>query len=175
MANNRGSFYRQWRKQPASPRENFSRKVHFPKRFKQEAFGSTSSSTIVQGGRFSGILNFDGCSKGNPGKAGAGAVLKMAVGIDICSGLWVHTHSCSRGFSAFTFTSILQEFLINQIQGEWKIKNPNLARLCGEARELKDKFQHFKIDHVPRVYFLIITFVLIYHHRRLWHPGFRDF
>ncbi|KAK1562666.1 hypothetical protein Q3G72_015509 [Acer saccharum] len=78
MANNRGSFYHQWRKrkQPASPRENFSRKVHFPKRFKQEAFGSTSSSTIVQGGRSSGILNFDGCSKGNPGKAGAGAVLR---------------------------------------------------------------------------------------------------
>ncbi|KAK0585914.1 hypothetical protein LWI29_036233 [Acer saccharum] len=63
-------------RQPASPRENFSRKVHFPKRFKQEAFGSTSSSTIVQGGRSSGILNFDGCSKGNPGKAGAGAVLR---------------------------------------------------------------------------------------------------
>ncbi|TXG59009.1 hypothetical protein EZV62_016838 [Acer yangbiense] len=72
-------------RQPASPRENFSRKVHFPKRFKQEAFGSTSSSTIVQGGRSSGILNFDGCSKGNPGKAGAGAVLRPENGSWVCS------------------------------------------------------------------------------------------
>ncbi|KAK1562878.1 hypothetical protein Q3G72_018357 [Acer saccharum] len=159
MADNRGSFYHQWRKrkQPASPRENFSRK---------EAFGSTSSSTIVQGGRSSGILNFDGCSKGNPGKAGAGAVLRPENGswvLRLREGVGRATNNVAeyqalilglRYALDYGFTHIRVQgdslLVCKQIQGEWKIKNPNLARLCGEARELKDKFQHFKIDHVPR-------------------------
>ncbi|KHN16340.1 hypothetical protein glysoja_041434 [Glycine soja] len=63
-------------------------------------------------------LHFDGASKGNPGPAGAGAMLRDG----------------------------------SKIQGLWKIKNQNMGTLCGEAKELKDKFLSFKISHIPREY-----------------------
>lgn len=37
-----------------------------------------------------------------------------------------------------------------QIQGLWKINNQNLAGLCKEAKELKEKFQSFQINHILR-------------------------
>lgn len=39
-----------------------------------------------------------------------------------------------------------------QIQGLWKTKNQNMADLCKVAKELKDKFTWFEINHVERVY-----------------------
>lgn len=38
-----------------------------------------------------------------------------------------------------------------QIQGLWKTKNQNMADLCKEAKELKDKFVSFQINHIVRV------------------------
>lgn len=44
-------------------------------------------------------------------------------------------------------------FYLNlQIQGLWKTKNQNMADLCKVAKELKDKFTWFEINHVERVY-----------------------
>nr|AFK35564.1 unknown [Lotus japonicus] len=40
----------------------------------------------------------------------------------------------------------------NQVQGLWKIENQNIASLCSEAKELKNKFLSFKINHIPREY-----------------------
>lgn len=41
---------------------------------------------------------------------------------------------------------------MSQIQGLWKTKNQNMADLCKEAKELKDKFLTFEIYHVFRVH-----------------------
>ena len=38
-----------------------------------------------------------------------------------------------------------------QIQGVWKTKNQNMADLCKVAKDLKDKFVSFQINHVLRV------------------------
>ncbi|KAL5152875.1 hypothetical protein HKD37_19G052518 [Glycine soja] len=87
------------------------------------AFNVSSSSRNLHGAiqfdtRLSCNLHFDGASKGNPGPAGAGAMLRDG----------------------------------SKIQGLWKIKNQNMGTLCGEAKELKDKFLSFKISHIPREY-----------------------
>ncbi|KAH1192514.1 hypothetical protein GmHk_19G053728 [Glycine max] len=87
------------------------------------AFNVSSSSRNLHGAiqfdtRLSCNLHFDGASKGNPGPAGAGAILRDG----------------------------------SKIQGLWKIKNQNMGTLCGEAKELKDKFLSFKISHIPREY-----------------------
>ncbi|XP_022773708.1 uncharacterized protein LOC111315949 isoform X3 [Durio zibethinus] len=37
-----------------------------------------------------------------------------------------------------------------QVQGRWKIKSQNLVELNKEAKELKDKFMSFQINHVGR-------------------------
>lgn len=51
-----------------------------------------------------------------------------------------------------------------QIQGLWKTKNQNMADLCKEAKELKDKFLSFQINHIVRVnangYFFIYFFLM---------------
>ncbi|KAJ7970888.1 Ribonuclease H [Quillaja saponaria] len=112
------------------------------------------------------ILEFDGASKGNPGLAGAGAVLRAEDGSQICrlrEGVGVDTnnvaeyralilglrhalkkgyrHVCAQGDSLL---------VCKQVQGLWKTKNQNMAILCKEARELKDKFLSFQINHVLR-------------------------
>ncbi|CAL1377069.1 unnamed protein product [Linum trigynum] len=37
-----------------------------------------------------------------------------------------------------------------QIQGKWKLKNPNIVALGNEAKELKNKFRSFEIRHTLR-------------------------
>ena len=49
-----------------------------------------------------------------------------------------------------------------QIQGLWKTKNQNMADLCKEAKELKDKFVSFQINHVLRVHANGYLFLLHY-------------
>ncbi|CAI8594433.1 unnamed protein product [Vicia faba] len=113
-------------------------------------------------------LNFDGASKGNPGLAGAGAILRAddgskvyrlreGVGTATCNvaeyralilGLKQalkkgYKHICVKGDSLL---------VCNQIQGLWKIKNENMSYLCNEAKEHKNKFMSFKINHIPREY-----------------------
>lgn len=40
---------------------------------------------------------------------------------------------------------------MEQIQGLWKVNHPNLTKLYEEAKQLKDKFVSFQINHVLRV------------------------
>ncbi|KAK3227805.1 hypothetical protein Dsin_007667 [Dipteronia sinensis] len=146
-----------------------------------EAFGSTSDSRAPQqkqskldncsvtqriSSNFSCILEFDGASKGNPGQAGAGAVLRAEDGSvvwRIREGVGIATNNVAeyralilglkyalkKGFKHIRVhgDSML---VCMQIQGLWKINKPNLAVLCNEAKELKDKFLSFKISHVYR-------------------------
>ncbi|KAK0585211.1 hypothetical protein LWI29_024726 [Acer saccharum] len=37
-----------------------------------------------------------------------------------------------------------------QIPGEWQVRNENLSILCEEARQLKDQFVSFEIEHIHR-------------------------
>nr|XP_043606209.1 uncharacterized protein LOC122578332 isoform X2 [Erigeron canadensis] len=112
------------------------------------------------------ILEFDGASKGNPGQAGAGAVLRTEDGSVICrlrEGLGVATNNVAE-YRAFIlglryalskgFTSIRvlgdSKLVCMQVQGLWKVKNENISKWYEEAKRLKDKFLCFQINHVLR-------------------------
>ncbi|XP_059445338.1 uncharacterized protein LOC132177130 [Corylus avellana] len=112
------------------------------------------------------ILEFDGASKGNPGQAGAGAVLRADDGSLTCrlqEGLGTATNNVAEYRALILglryalkkgFTSIRvqgdSKLICMQVQGLWKVKNQNMADLFEEAKKLKKKFLSFKINHVLR-------------------------
>lgn len=112
------------------------------------------------------ILEFDGASKGNPGQSGAGVVLRAANGslvYRLREGLGIATNNVAEYRSLILGLKVaLQKRITHisvrgdsklvcmQIQGLWKTKNQNMADLCKVAKELKDKFTWFEINHVER-------------------------
>ncbi|XP_021593634.1 uncharacterized protein LOC110600980 isoform X3 [Manihot esculenta] len=112
------------------------------------------------------ILEFDGASKGNPGPAGAGALLRTTDGSVICrlrEGLGRTTNNVAeyramilglkyalkRGYTKIQVQGD-SKLVCSQIQGLWKVNHPNLTKLYEEAKQLKDKFVSFQINHVLR-------------------------
>ncbi|XP_020206998.1 uncharacterized protein LOC109792025 isoform X2 [Cajanus cajan] len=109
-------------------------------------------------------LHFDGASKGNPGPAGAGAILRDGSKVyRLREGVGIQTNNVAeyRGLilglkqaleKGYKQIHVQGDSLLvcSQIQGLWKVKNQNMATLCSEAKELKDKFMSFKINHVLR-------------------------
>ncbi|CAI9111084.1 OLC1v1011220C1 [Oldenlandia corymbosa var. corymbosa] len=112
------------------------------------------------------ILEFDGASKGNPGLAGAGAVLRTADGrmvFRLREGCGVATNNAAeyrgvilglkyaleKGFKHIRVKGD-SKLVCMQVQGLWKTKTQNMADLCKVARELKDQFVSFQIEHMER-------------------------
>ncbi|KAI4314280.1 hypothetical protein L6164_027205 [Bauhinia variegata] len=112
------------------------------------------------------ILEFDGASKGNPGKAGAGAILRTGDGSLICrlrEGVGIATNNVAeyramilgmkyalkKGFTGIRIQGD-SKLVCMQVNGLWKVKNQNMSDLCKVAKELKDKFKSFQINHVLR-------------------------
>lgn len=112
------------------------------------------------------IIEFDGASKGNPGLAGAGAILRATDGSEIWrlrEGVGLATNNVAeyravilglrtaleKGFQHVHVRGDSQ-LVCCQIQGKWKTKNENMANLCKVAKELAKKFVSFAIEQVPR-------------------------
>ncbi|XP_057524235.1 uncharacterized protein LOC130803989 isoform X2 [Amaranthus tricolor] len=111
-------------------------------------------------------IEFDGASKGNPGQAGAGAILRARDGNDVWllrEGVGIATNNVAEYRSVILgMKTALQKgfkhvkvrgdsmLVCNQIQGKWKTKNENMASLCKDALQLKTQFLSFTIEHVPR-------------------------
>ncbi|PRQ41215.1 putative ribonuclease H [Rosa chinensis] len=129
---------------------------------------SVNGSDEVPGSEYVGFctLEFDGASKGNPGLAGAGAVLRADDGSLICKvheGLGIKTNNVAeyralilglrcalkKGFTKIRVQGD-SKLVCMQVQGLWKVKNQNLSDLCEEVKELKEKFVSFEISHVLR-------------------------
>ncbi|WCJ20913.1 RNase H family protein [Euphorbia peplus] len=172
--------------QPASSGGNSVQK-HYPPKSSLERIGSmeviASSSNLTDSRKkflisddivktqavsscSSCILEFDGASKGNPGPAGAGAVLRAEDGsmvFRLREGLGTATnnvaeyralilglkHALRKGYKHIRVRGD-SNLVCMQIQGLWKINNQNLAILCKDAKELKDQFASFQIEHVLR-------------------------
>uniref|UniRef100_A0A0E0EYN0 RNase H type-1 domain-containing protein n=1 Tax=Oryza meridionalis TaxID=40149 RepID=A0A0E0EYN0_9ORYZ len=112
------------------------------------------------------LLHFDGASKGNPGKAGAGAVLMTEDGRVISrlrEGLGIVTNNVAeyRGLILglryairHGFKKIIvygdSQLVCYQVKGTWQTKNQNMMELCKEVRKLKENFVSFEINHVRR-------------------------
>ena len=111
------------------------------------------------------ILNFDGASRGNPGPAGIGAVI-FHNGKEIwasCQYIGTKTNNQSE-YSALILglkqaltrdIKCLQvygdsQLIINQINGEYKVKNPGLQDLYKEVQDLQAHFESIVFTHVYR-------------------------
>ncbi|CAO2177420.1 unnamed protein product [Urochloa humidicola] len=112
------------------------------------------------------ILEFDGASKGNPGKAGAGAVIRRLDGSVIAQlreGLGIATNNAAeyralilglkyaakKGFKYIRAQGD-SKLVCNQVQDLWRARNDNMAGLCKKVKDLKGTFQLFQIRHVLR-------------------------
>lgn len=108
----------------------------------------------------------DGASRGNPGQAGAGAVLLTDQGDELatCS---AYLGSCTNNVAEYkalimgldkallkgcTNLAIFldSELIVRQIQGSYKVKNEALLPLFRMVRERLARMQHWSISHVPR-------------------------
>lgn len=112
------------------------------------------------------LLQFDGCSKGNPGVAGAGAVIYY-LGKE---------HWSAASFVGDSFTNNYAEYcglivglksairmgikrlkvegdsmlVINHMKGVYKCKSDNLLKLYDEAKELERQFDEITYAHIYR-------------------------
>jgi len=112
-------------------------------------------------------LFFDGCSKGNPGRAGAGAVLYNPAGGEVFAESVFAGYSATNNEAEYTGLILglnealkhsiteLQVFgdsqlVIRQMQGKYKVNSPNLVPLHQCATTLASKFSKIEFEHVYR-------------------------
>jgi ribonuclease HI len=112
------------------------------------------------------VLYFDGCSKGNPGHAGIGAVIykkKVEHWAD-CKYIGDNRTNNEAEYCALILglqsaidlgikrLSVCGDSLlvINQVNKIYKVKNPNLLELYDEVVKLKKRFEYIDFNHVYR-------------------------
>lgn len=125
---------------------------------------SSSSKKIFMD--FEYRMQFDGCSKGNPGLAGSGAVIYK-----LDNELWAESFFVGKMFTnnhaeyaglilglqqakALGITQLKVEgdslLVINQMKGLYKCKAINLIDLYDKAKELESHFEIIEYEHVFR-------------------------
>ena len=112
------------------------------------------------------IAHIDGGARGNPGPAGYGVVIRDAGGktlAELSEFLGHRTNNFAeyRGLLAALeyarqhgYPSIKvvsdSELLVRQMNGEYKVKSPDLRPMYESARSLARQFQWFAIEHARR-------------------------
>ncbi len=112
------------------------------------------------------IINCDGAARGNPGPAGAGAVVVDEDGVvlaEVAEGLGETTNNVAeytavvRGLEEAQRLGAREvllrsdsQLLINQLTGRYKVKAPHLQPLHRRVRELLRTFERADLEHVPR-------------------------
>ena len=111
-------------------------------------------------------LYFDGCSKGNPGEAGAGAVIYYNDDEIWASSVYVGDKE-TNNVAEYTGMIIgLTEALarniyhlsvkgdsmlvIKQMKGEYKVRCPHLKELYSRANQMASQFTTITFDHIYR-------------------------
>jgi ribonuclease HI len=108
----------------------------------------------------------DGASRGNPGPAGAGAVLLDAEGRELAArSLWLG--HCTNNVAEYRALLLgLQaaleqgcgrlairldsELIVRQLQGRYQVKNEALKPLFTEVKSLLARLEGWSVAHVPR-------------------------
>ncbi len=112
------------------------------------------------------IVCSDGAARGNPGPAGIGAVVIGAGGrhlAEVAEGIGVATNNVAeyraaieglRKAQALGADNVLlradSKLLIEQLAGRFKVRNPKLAELHRQVRQLAATFRSIRYEHVPR-------------------------
>lgn len=112
------------------------------------------------------VVFSDGASRGNPGPAGAGAVLALASGevverLGLFLGTQTNNHAeymgailglgRARALGADEVELVADsQLLIRQLAGRYKVKSPTLRPLYEEALALLTAFRRHGLRHIPR-------------------------
>jgi ribonuclease HI len=112
------------------------------------------------------VVNTDGASRGNPGPAGAGWVIRDAAGQVLqASGLFLGKRTNNEAEYEAVINAlraaqelgardvVLQtdsELLVRQINGIYRVKNERLAQLHEQARSIMQGFRRLDVRHVRR-------------------------
>ncbi len=111
------------------------------------------------------VLYVDGASRGNPGPAGAGAVLTLPGGeshrLGRFLGVRTNNHAEYQGVLLGLAKALelgVKELDVRgdsmltmmQLKGEWKLRNEGLRPLYDEARSLARRFAAITFRHIPR-------------------------
>lgn len=108
-------------------------------------------------------LEFDGGSRGNPGPAGIGVVVRAEDGTPLVTlGRFIGraTNNVAEYTALLTALDKAKELggtriyirgdselIIKQIKGEYRVKSPDMKPLYDQAMALLHQFQEYKIDH----------------------------
>ena len=111
------------------------------------------------------VLFFDGCSKGNPGFAGAGAVIykddkeiwSKSEYLEKQTNNYAEYYGLIMGLKWAVDKGIKQlsvngdsMLVIKQMMGVYNVKSPNLIELYKEAVDLKSQFETIEFQHIYR-------------------------
>lgn len=113
------------------------------------------------------LIYFDGGSRGNPGKAGAGAVIYDPDGREIFASAIPIGERQTNNFAEYTGMvaglegaiergirrAIVRgdsQLVIRQMRGEYKVKNANLRGLYETARKYVGEFELLTFEHIRR-------------------------
>jgi len=108
----------------------------------------------------------DGASRGNPGPAGAGAVLSLPSGevverLGLFLGTQTNNHAeymgailglrRARALGAEEVELVADsQLLVRQLAGRYQVRSPSLRPLFTEARGLLASFRRYSLTHLPR-------------------------
>ena len=113
-------------------------------------------------------MYFDGCSKGNPGSSGAGAVIYKN-GEEIWSNSYFVGENATnnvaeyfgliRGLKRAIKMNIHHllvkgdsQLIIKQMTGQYQVKSESMVELYNIAKELETRFENISYEHVYRKY-----------------------
>jgi len=112
------------------------------------------------------LIHTDGAAKGNPGPAGIGCIAFQEDGTPLfehCRYIGETTNNVAEYKALIDgLTRALEEgatqvkaasdsqLMVRQILGLYRVKQPHLQRLFEEVSQLRRRFDHFEIVHVPR-------------------------
>jgi ribonuclease HI len=112
------------------------------------------------------LVETDGAARGNPGLAGAGVIIKDESGKTletIGKFLGVSTNNQAEYQALIAGLEAVQryqpesvtvrsdsEFMVKQINGQYRVRHPEIIPLYQQAIELATSFASFNIVHVPR-------------------------
>jgi len=112
------------------------------------------------------LAYIDGASRGNPGPAAAGFVLKGATGVRLqakavylgkatnnaaeYTGLIKALEAASQLEAAHVTIFSDSELLVKQIVGQYKVKSEHIRPFFQQAISLLDGFEGYQIQHIPR-------------------------
>ncbi|OGO22741.1 MAG: hypothetical protein A2Z28_08655 [Chloroflexi bacterium RBG_16_51_9] len=112
------------------------------------------------------IINIDGASRGNPGPAAIGVVIrdeqkKVIAHISQAIGHATNNQAEYRAIIAALEKAVSlgiseveirsdSELLVRQITGRYKVKSAGLIPLYTKAKQLQSRMRSFTITHIPR-------------------------